>query len=181
MELRRGHAAPPDRHAERVRHELRRPGRMHRPANDEARTHIEPGRDVEPATGVVGEDYRWRCREGFHCFNPSVNLTDPSCTMPVLEYSHAQGACSISGGYRYRGTQIPSLRGAYLYGDYCTGTIGSATQTGATWTANTLFTTTIRISSFGEDVSGELYVLDVAKGIVYRLLARGVIRQRAVR
>src|SRR5216684_5072807 len=125
--------------------------------------------DLQPATSVGGENYGWRKMEGFHCYNPSTNCADPSFTMPVLEYPHLQGACSITGGYRYRGTQIPSLQGAYLYGDYCTGTIWSATQTGAVWTSKTLLTTTLRISSFGDDVSGELYVLDVVKGIVYRI------------
>ena len=137
--------------------------------------------DLQPATRVGGEDYGWRKMEGFHCFNPSSNCGDPSFTMPVLEYPHTQGACSISGGYRYRGTQIPTLRGAYLFGDYCSGTIWSAVPAGAIWTSTRLFTTTIRISSFGEDVSGELYVLDVAKGVVYRIGARGNVRRRAVR
>ena len=137
--------------------------------------------DLQPATSIGGENYGWRKMEGFHCFNPSTNCTDPSFTMPILEYSHAQGACSITGGYRYRGTQIPSLKGAYLYGDYCTGSIWTATQTNGVWTSKTLFTTTIRISSFGEDVSGELYVMDVAKGIVYKFIAHGVTRRRAVR
>lgn len=136
--------------------------------------------DLQPATSMGGENYGWRKMEGFHCYNPPTNCTDPSFTMPVLEYPHLQGACSISGGYRYRGTQIPSLQGAYLYGDYCTGTIWSATSTGSAWTSKTLLTTTLRISSFGEDVSGELYVLDVVKGIVYRIAARGVTRRRAV-
>ena len=137
--------------------------------------------DLQPATSIGGENYGWRKMEGFHCYNPSTNCTDPSFTMPILEYSHAQGACSITGGYRYRGTQIPSLKGAYLYGDYCTGSIWTATQTNGVWTSKTLFTTTIRISSFGEDVSGELYVMDVAKGIVYKFIAHGVTRRRAVR
>ena len=137
--------------------------------------------DLQPATSIGGENYGWRKMEGFHCYNPSTNCTDPSFTMPILEYSHAQGACSITGGYRYRGTQIPSLKGAYLYGDYCTGAIWTATQTNGVWTSKTLFTTTIRISSFGEDVSGELYVMDVAKGIVYKFIAHGVTRRRAVR
>ena len=137
--------------------------------------------DLQPATSIGGENYGWRKMEGFHCYNPSTNCTDPSFTMPILEYTHAQGACSITGGYRYRGTQIPSLKGAYLYGDYCTGSIWTATQTNGVWTSKTLFTTTIRISSFGEDVSGELYVMDVAKGIVYKFIAHGVTRRRAVR
>ncbi len=137
--------------------------------------------DLQPATSIGGENYGWRKMEGFHCYNPSTNCTDPSFTMPILEYSHAQGACSITGGYRYRGFQIPSLKGAYLYGDYCTGTIWTATQTNGVWTSKTLFTTTISISSFGEDVSGELYVMDVAKGNVYKFIAHGVARHRAVR
>jgi hypothetical protein len=119
--------------------------------------------------------------EGFHCYNPSSNCVDPSFTMPVIEYPHTLGACSISGGYRYRGTQILAMRGAYLYGDYCTGTISIATQTGTAWTPKTLFTTSISISSFGEDVAGELYVLDVAKGIVYKIVPRNQPRRRAVR
>ena len=137
--------------------------------------------DRQPATSIGGENYGWRKMEGFHCFNPSSNCTDPSFTMPVLEYAHTQGACSITGGYRYRGTQIAVLRGAYLYGDYCTGDIFRADPSGATWTSTRLFATTISISSFGEDWSGELYVLDVAKGIVDRIVPRNAPRRRAAR
>jgi glucose/arabinose dehydrogenase len=137
--------------------------------------------DFQPATSVGGENYGWRKMEGQHCYNPASNCVDAGVTFPLLEYSHAGGACSISGGYRYRGTQIPSLNGAYLYGDYCTGTISKATQIGAGWFANTLFTTNLRISAFGEDLNGELYVMDVAKGIVYKFAPRGFVRRRAVR
>jgi glucose/arabinose dehydrogenase len=136
--------------------------------------------DLQPASSIGGENYGWRKMEGRHCFNPSSNCVDPSFTMPVLEYPHFQGACSISGGYRYRGTQIPTLAAAYVYGDYCTGVISMATQGGANWTSRTLLTTTLRISSFGEDLSGELYVLDVANGIAYRIAAHGAPRRRAV-
>jgi glucose/arabinose dehydrogenase len=137
--------------------------------------------DFQPATSIGGENYGWRKMEGQHCYNPSSNCVDPGVTFPILEYSHAGGACSISGGYRYRGTQVVSLKGAYVYGDYCSGTIWKATQTGSSWVASTLFTTTIRISSFGEDVNGELYVMDVAKGIVYKIAPRSITRRRAVR
>ena len=137
--------------------------------------------DLQPATSAGGENYGWRKMEGLHCFNPSTNCADFTLTPPVIEYSHAGGPCSISGGYRYRGTQIPSLKGAYLYGDYCSGTIWSATQTGAIWSPKVLFNTTLAISSFGEDLSGELYVMDVAKGIVYKIAPRGFLRRRAVR
>jgi glucose/arabinose dehydrogenase len=137
--------------------------------------------DFQPATSIGGENYGWRKMEGQHCYNPTSNCFDAGVTFPILEYSHAGGACSISGGYRYRGTQIPSLRGTYLYGDYCTGMIWSAAQSGQVWIPKTLFSTSLRISAFGEDLSGELYVMDVAKGIVYKIAPRGVTRRRAVR
>jgi glucose/arabinose dehydrogenase len=137
--------------------------------------------DFQPATSIGGENYGWRKMEGQHCYNPTSNCVDAGVTFPLLEYSHAGGACSISGGYRYRGTQIPSLQGAYLYGDYCSGVIWKGTQIGTSWISNTLLTTTLRISAFGEDISGELYVMDVAKGIVYKIAPRGFVRRRAVR
>jgi glucose/arabinose dehydrogenase len=137
--------------------------------------------DLQPASSIGGEDYGWRRMEGLHCFNPQTNCADPSFTMPVIEYPHSQGACSIAGGYRYRGAQIPTLRGTYIYGDYCTGSIWSAVPNGAIWISTRLFTTTIRISSFGEDMSGELYVLDVVKGMVYKIASRSTTRRRAVR
>jgi len=137
--------------------------------------------DLQPATSIGGENYGWRRMEGFHCFNPSTNCTDPSFTMPILEYQHLGGACSVTGGYRYRGTQVPALNGAYLYGDYCTGTIWTATQSNGNWFPKILFQTTINISSFGEDVSGELYVLDVAGGKVYKMISKGITRHRAVK
>jgi glucose/arabinose dehydrogenase len=137
--------------------------------------------DFQPATSIGGENYGWRKMEGQHCYNPSSNCIDAGVTFPVLEYSHAGGACSITGGYRYRGSQIPSLQGAYLFGDYCSGKIWGATQTATSWTSNTLLTTALSISSFGEDISGELYVMDVAKGIVYKIAPRGFIRRRAAR
>lgn len=136
--------------------------------------------DLQPATSVGGEDYGWRRMEGLHCYNPQSNCVDPSFVMPVLEYSHAQGACSINGGYRYRGTQIPALRGAYIYGDYCTGDIWRAVPAGTTWISTRLLASGLRISSFGEDISGEIYVLDVVKGSVYRIAPRGVLRRHAV-
>jgi glucose/arabinose dehydrogenase len=137
--------------------------------------------DFQPATSIGGENYGWRKMEGQHCYNPSSNCVDAGVTFPLIEYSHAGGACSISGGYRYRGTQIPSLKDAYLYGDYCTGTISKAAQFGTNWIPSTLLATSLRISAFGEDLSGELYVMDVAKGVVYKFMPRGVVRRRAAR
>src|SRR6266498_2339364 len=64
--------------------------------------------DVQPATSIGGENYGWRRMEGTHCYPPgTTNCQDPSFTMPILEYSHAGGACSITGGYRYHGAKYP--------------------------------------------------------------------------
>lgn len=138
--------------------------------------------DLQPRSSIGGENYGWRRMEGFHCFNPASGCQDPSFTMPILEYSHDGGACSITGGYRYRGTRYPRMRGMYFYGDYCSGTIWGATQqSDGTWSSQRLLSTRLRISTFGEDVNGELYVADL-NGAVYQLadIAPPPQRRRAV-
>ena len=122
--------------------------------------------DLQPATSTGGENYGWRRMEGKHCFNPSTNCQDPNFVMPVLEYSHAGGACSVTGGYRYRGARYPHMQGIYFYGDYCTGTIWDATeQSDGSWSSLVLLSTRMAISSFGQDANGELYVVDLNGGV----------------
>jgi glucose/arabinose dehydrogenase len=113
--------------------------------------------DLQRRTSIGGENYGWRMTEGLHCFNPSSNC-DPNkvVTYPIIEYSHADGSCSVTGGYVYRGANIAALRGLYVYGDYCSGAIFTATASGST---TRLMSTTFDITSFGEDLSGELYLL----------------------
>ena len=134
--------------------------------------------DLQPRTSTGGENYGWRRMEATHCFNPSSNCVDPSFKMPILEYSHADGSCSVTGGYRYRGVRMPSLRGAYFYGDYCTGKLWVATQAGSAWSSRLLVDSTMNISSFGEDLNGELYVVDLG-GSVYAMSERLRTRRRA--
>lgn len=134
--------------------------------------------DVEPpATG--GRNYGWSVQEGSSCFNdapdeppgprPSftapLDACDPSgITPPVADYNRLWG-CSLTGGYVYRGQAIPSLRGAYLYADYCTGNIGSLRVEGGALLEQLDITTDlnpdglISFSSFGTDNAGEIYVL----------------------
>ncbi len=114
-----------------------------------------------------GKNYGWRFLEGTHCFNPEThcrkieNLVDP-----VTEYAHEHGRCSVTGGYVYRGTTIPSLQGSYIFGDFCTGEIWGY-QDGST---QLLIDTDLQISSFGEDQDGELYVLGHGGEIVRLML-----------
>jgi hypothetical protein len=104
--------------------------------------------------------------------------------MPVLEYSHAGGACAITGGYRYHG-QFANMHDIYFYGDYCTGAIFGATQhSDGTWTTRQLASMPDKnsLSSFGQDASGELYAVDL-NGVVYRIVdtSAPVPRKRTVR
>ena len=108
--------------------------------------------DVQPAASRGGENYGWRIMEGAHCFHPATGCARPGLTLPVYEYSQAQG-CSVTGGYVYRGGSLIDLKGTYIFADYCAGTI---------WA----------VSSFGEDEAGELYVLDYSAGRVLKLVPK---------
>ncbi|HEY6103473.1 MAG TPA: PQQ-dependent sugar dehydrogenase [bacterium] len=118
-----------------------------------------------------GKNYGWRIMEGASCFNPASGCNREGLELPVAEYDHA-GGCSITGGYVYRGTRIPGLVGRYLFGDYCSGRIWALTDAGGNrWTMTQLLSTDLRISSFGEDAAGEVYVVDHS-GTIYLITAR---------
>ncbi|MEX2179463.1 MAG: PQQ-dependent sugar dehydrogenase [Gemmatimonadaceae bacterium] len=125
--------------------------------------HVVPG-------NPGGVNFGWRIMEGSHC------RTAEPCDMtglniPVHEYSHADG-CSITGGFVYRGNAIPGIRGHYFYSDFCAGFLRSFNLFGGIvvdqreWDVGALGF----VTSFGEDASGELYILST-NGTVYRLAA----------
>jgi glucose/arabinose dehydrogenase len=123
--------------------------------------------DFQPAASRGGENYGWNFMEGNHPYGGRSRR--PEFTPPVAEYSHAEGGCSVTGGYVYRGTRLPGLTGIYLFGDYCTGLTWTLYRSAPDmWERRLFLRTNLRISSFGEDEAGELYVLDHA-GAVYRL------------
>ena len=79
--------------------------------------------------------------------------------MPITEYDHNDG-CSVTGGYVYRGERLPTLYGAYVYGDFCSGKIWALRVDGRVVTEKMeIADTDLSISSFGEDASGEVYIL----------------------
>ena len=124
---------------------------------------------LQPA-GRGGQNYGWPIMEGAHCF-PETRACDRSgLEMPIAEYDHTLG-CSITGGYVYRGPSYPRGRGAYVFGDVCSGRIWSL-HVGADggWQRTELLVTPLVISSFGEDEAGELYVVSLEPGGLYRLL-----------
>jgi len=125
--------------------------------------------DYQLASSAGGENYGWRKMEGNHCYNPPNNCDDGTLVHPVLEYDHSAGRCSITGGYRYRGTAIPGLNGIYLFADFCGGQIYAGKQDAAgAWTSSLLLDTAVNVSSFGEDDTGEVYVCGLG-GVVYRI------------
>jgi glucose/arabinose dehydrogenase len=125
--------------------------------------------NVMPAA-TAGVNYGWRTMEAQHCYNAS-SCTQTGLTLPVLEYDHSGGACSITGGFVYRGTAIPEISGHYFYSDYCSGWLKSFRYTGGqatnqlTWSVGSIG----NVLSFGEDSAGELYILS-SNGRVYRIV-----------
>jgi len=114
-------------------------------------------------------NYGWRFMEGLLCFNPSSSCNSGGLTLPVLDYSHASGACSVTGGYVYRGDAIPSLRGTYFYGDFCAGFVRSFRYQNGQPIEQTewplLSPPGSFVTSFGEDDAGELYVMTRGGGL----------------
>jgi glucose/arabinose dehydrogenase len=117
-----------------------------------------------------GVNWGWRVLEGTHCYNPSSGCNPSGKTAPLTEYSHGSGRCSITGGYVYRGSAISSLKGWYVFGDYCSGEIWAVpANASAPAAATPLLDTSRLISSFGENASGELFVVDLG-GRLYRVV-----------
>ncbi len=117
---------------------------------------------------VRGGNFGWNVMEGAHCFNPSSGCNMAGLILPIAEYDHTEGDAVI-GGYVYRGTAIPQLVGAYLMGDFGSGRIWILQETSPGIFTRSLGLMTGRsISSFGQDLAGEAYVVDYS-GSVLRL------------
>ena len=118
-----------------------------------------------------GLNYGWRLMEGSSCFNPSTNCTNGTLTLPILEYPHEKGACSVTGGYVYRGTAIPVTQGTYFYADFCAGFVRSFRFNNGSALEQTEWPllASSSITSFGQDGLGELYILTTG-GTVSRIV-----------
>jgi glucose/arabinose dehydrogenase len=110
------------------------------------------------AAGRAGVNYGWNRREGMHAYRGGER--PEGAVDPVIETSHSEGACSITGGFVYRGTRIAGLAGRYLFSDYCDSKILAGRPDGNGWRVDTTSISGKGVRSFGEDASGELYVLD---------------------
>lgn len=118
-----------------------------------------------------GGNYGWRIKEGIDCYNPSSNCNAQGLIEPVHDYSQDNGDRSITGGYVYRGSAIPTLAGKYIYGDYISGRIWALELDGNTRKSNTLIMEGKgAISSFGQDTRGEVYYLNYGEGKVMKVV-----------
>ncbi|MDN3494030.1 PQQ-dependent sugar dehydrogenase [Winogradskyella bathintestinalis] len=124
---------------------------------------------TEAASGI---NFGWRCYEGNMAFNTD-GCADPSAfTYPIDGYNHEDGEpkCSITGGYRYRGTENPNFNGWYFFADFCSQEIGYLIYDDVNMSWNkTLEQFSGQWTSFGENPKGELFISDISSGNIYRL------------
>ncbi len=125
--------------------------------------------DYLRAGATPGVNFGWSYYEGSHVYKPQP-IDRSRLRFPVAEYSHTFGE-AVTGGYVYRGSLIPYLRGYYLYGDYATGRIWKMRGPDGRPTSTAISQKVTGISSFGQDAGGELYVVTLG-GTVYKILPR---------
>jgi glucose/arabinose dehydrogenase len=132
--------------------------------------------NVAPAPGLgKGVNYGWDVMEGAHCFEPASGCDQSAKILPLLEYGHTGGACTVVGGYVYRGTRVPALAEHYLYADYCLGFVKSFRFVGGTITDTRDWTADLSpgtfVTGFGEDADGDVYIMRQSGGL-YRIVPK---------
>ncbi len=119
-----------------------------------------------------GGNYGWNRMEGNLCFPFGSACDMTGLEPPIHDYTRGDGA-SVTGGYVYRGSRFSTLQGHYLFGDFITGAVWALEETlPGIWEREMLFPfSQLQIASFGEDESGELFILDL-RGAVYEIVAQ---------
>ena len=121
--------------------------------------------NVQAASSPGGENYGWSVMEGSECTGGGNACDKAGLTLPVSQYSHAGGNCSVTGGEVYRGQAYPNMHGMYFFGDYCTGNVWGLMRDGNNWVTSSLADTPYRISTFGLGEDGSLYLSGIGDGI----------------
>ncbi len=119
--------------------------------------------------GGRGVNFGWSAFEGTHRFND--DQSPGGVTMPILEYQHGDAGCSVSGGDVYRGSEVPSLVGWYLFSDYCSGIVTALQQTDGALTGQLELGTISGVSAICSGPDGQLYVLSLNDNAIYRVAA----------
>jgi glucose/arabinose dehydrogenase len=119
-----------------------------------------------------GRNFGWPILEGDLCRTTPSACSNPAIERPIIAYdSYAQGNCVVIGGYVYRGQRYPALGGVYFYGDYCSGRVWMAGRDrSGDWKHAEAARLDALLSSFGEDDAGEVYVVGIDKGTIYRIV-----------
>lgn len=115
--------------------------------------------------GEAGLNYGWRCYEGSQPFDTQGCPPMSEFTFPIAEYTHANGNCSITGGFVYRGAVYTDISAFYFFADYCSGIIGTVDTSGNLVDHGDFGGSWV---SFGEDVNKELYIVDIG-GSIYKI------------
>jgi len=134
-----------------------------------AREEVNRSRAFASGKGAgKGKNYGWNRCEGKRRY-PNTGATCTFGTLPVHDYAHGAGRCSVTGGYVYRGPAATDWRGLYVGGDFC-GRLFVLNDRGQVKLSKT---TNRRIASFGEDAAGRLFMTDVINGSIYRVKPKG--------
>ena len=132
----------------------------------------EVGQDLWESVYKIakGGNYGWSVTEGSHEFRPDRPKGPTPILKPLVEHPHSDFR-SLTGGFVYRGSKNKELAGAYIYGDYDTGTIAALRYDGKNVTMQQeLVDTPFRIITFSEDHAGELYFVDFMNGTIHELV-----------
>jgi glucose/arabinose dehydrogenase len=130
--------------------------------------------DVQPAGTTAAINYGWDDMEGTHCFEPANGCLTANRKLPIYEYPHESAAgSSITGGYVYRGCKMPGIAGTYFFSDEAFKAFFSLKWDGAN--GNTDFKeynqfAQFRVTTFGQDVDGEILFSDYGGDSIYRLV-----------
>jgi glucose/arabinose dehydrogenase len=125
--------------------------------------------DYQPASTAGLLNFGWDVFEGNHPYEDKDPNPRGRLVPPIAEYDHSLGSCSVTGGFVYRGEDVPDARGHYFYGDYCSGIVWSfAVRDGKATDHKRHPFQVASLSSFGEDLAGELYLLSL-DGEIFRL------------
>lgn len=118
---------------------------------------------------IKGGNYGWRQKESINCYNPKKDCIQEGMIDPVIDMPQANGEHSITGGFVYRGKNVPALEGKYIFGDYVSGRVFAMEAKDGKAVRNDLIAESVgQISAFGTDAASELYICNHGSGKILK-------------